>query len=65
MRRPKQRFDETRNAWVTRAGGKLKVLAKGPKNRESEAAARDAFYGHTAKLGIPVEGTSVPSIILG
>jgi integrase len=38
VRRPKPRFDNTRNAWVTRAGGKLKILAKGPNNTETEAA---------------------------
>jgi hypothetical protein len=43
MRRPHPRFDETRNAWVTRAGGPLKILAKGPKTAETESAAWDAF----------------------
>ena len=44
MRRPHPRFDEARNAWVTRAGGKLKILAAGPKNADTEADAWDAFY---------------------
>ncbi len=39
MRRPHPRFDKTRNAWVTRAGGKLKILANGPKNKNTQAAA--------------------------
>jgi hypothetical protein len=39
VRRPHPRFDETRNAWVTRAGGKLKILAKEPKNAETESQA--------------------------
>lgn len=65
MRRPKPRFDETRNAWVTRAGGKLKILAKGPQNADTEAAAWDAFYAHMARLGNPVEGSSIPSLTLG
>jgi hypothetical protein len=60
VRRPHLRFDTARNAWITRAGGKLKILAKGPKNADSETAAWDAFYAHMAQLGIPVEGTSVP-----
>ena len=29
VRRPHPRFDAARNAWVTRAGGSLKILAKG------------------------------------
>lgn len=65
MRRPHPRFDERRNAWVTRAGGKIKFLAKGPKNPDTEAAAWDAFYVHMAKLGNPVEGSSIPVITLG
>ena len=32
MRRPHPRFDSVRDAWVTRAGGRIKILAKGPKN---------------------------------
>ena len=39
MRKPHPRFDDARNAWVTRAGGTLKILAKGPKNSATEAAA--------------------------
>lgn len=54
MRRPHPRFDTSRNAWVTRAGGRLKILAKGPKPPESEAAAWTAFYAHMANLGNPV-----------
>lgn len=65
MRRPHPRFDETRNAWVTRAGGRLKILAKGPKNADTEAVAWDAFYVHMARIGQPVEGSSTPKITLG
>ena len=65
MRRPHPRFDERRNAWVTRAGGRLKILAKGPKNAETEATAWDAFYVHMAKLGNPVEGSAIPVITIG
>jgi integrase len=65
VRRPHPRFDEARNAWVTRAGGKLKILASGPKNSETEAVAWDVFYAHMAKLGNPVEGSSLPVITLG
>ena len=65
MRRPHPRFDTARNAWVTRAGGKLKILASGPKNKDTEAAAWDAFYAHMSKLGNPVEGSSLPVITLG
>ena len=65
MRRPHPRYDETRKAWVTKAGGPLKTLAAGPKNAETEAAAWDAFYVHMAKLGQPVEGASIPKITLG
>jgi integrase len=65
VRRPHPRFDAARNAWVTRAGGQLKVLAKGPKNAETEAAAWDAFYAHMAKLGSPVEGSAAPALTLG
>ena len=54
MRRPHPRFDTTRNAWVTRAGGRLKLLATGPKSAESEAAAWSAFYAHMSSLGNPV-----------
>ena len=65
MRRPHPRFDTARDAWVTRAGGKLKILAKGPQNANTEAAAWDAFYVHMAKLGTPVEGSSIPVMTLG
>jgi integrase len=65
MRRPHPRFDATRNAWVTRAGGRLKILAKGPENAATEAAAWDAFYTHMAKLGNPVEQSSIPVLTLG
>ncbi|HEY7152458.1 MAG TPA: site-specific integrase [Gemmataceae bacterium] len=65
MRRPHPRFDEARDAWVTRAGGTLKVLAKGPKNAETESTAWDAFYVHMAKLGNPIEGSALPVITLG
>src|SRR5262249_17785745 len=57
VRRPPPRFDAARNAWVTRAGGRLKILARGPQNAETEAAAWDAFYAHMARLGTPVEGS--------
>ena len=43
MRRPHPRFDERRNAWVTNTGGRLKFLAKGPKNTETEQQAWGAF----------------------
>jgi hypothetical protein len=65
VRRPNLRFDVARNAWVTTAGGKLKVLSRGPKNKDTEAAAWDAFYVHMTKLGNPVEGSSLPAITLG
>lgn len=65
MRRPHPRFDDRRNAWVTRVGGQLKILAKGPKNSQTEATAWDAFYAHMAKLGNPVEGSALPVITLG
>jgi hypothetical protein len=65
VRRPPPRFDDARNAWVTRAGGPLKILTKGPKNAETEAAAWDAFNAHMAKLGNPVEGSILPGITLG
>ena len=65
MRRPKPRFDTRRNAWVTNAGGKLKTLAQGPKNPETEAEAWDVFYRHMAALGRSVEGASVPEVSLG
>ena len=65
MRRPHPRFDKARNAWVTRAGGKLKILASGPKNGDTEAAAWEAFYAHMAQRGNPVEGSSLPVITLG
>ena len=65
MRRPHPRFDAARNAWVTRAGGHLKVLAKGPQNAETEAAAWDAFYAHMARLGGPAEGPAAPALTLG
>jgi integrase len=65
VRRPHPRFDEVRNAWVTRAGGKLKILTKGPKNSETEAAAWDAFYAHMTKLGNPIENVSIAVLTLG
>jgi integrase len=65
VRRPHPRFDAARNAWVTRAGGTFKLLAKGPKNSETEAAAWDAFYAHMANLGTPVEHDAVSRITLG
>lgn len=65
MRRPHPHFDETRKAWVTRAGGKLKILANGPKSADTESAAWDAFYAHMVKLGNPVEDSTVPVITLG
>jgi len=65
MRRPHPRFDVNRNAWVARAGGSLKVLSKGPQNAQTEAAAWDAFYAHMAKLGNPVENSTIPVITLG
>ncbi len=65
MRRPHPRYDDIRKAWVTRAGGRLKILVKGPENDDTKAAAWDAFYVHMAKLGQPVEGASIPKITLG
>ena len=65
MRRPHPRFDAARNAWVTRAGGRLKVLAKGPPSPQTEAAAWDAFYAHMANLGNPVENSTLPAYTLG
>lgn len=65
MRRPHPRFDQRRNAWVTRAGGRLKILAKGPKNAQTEAEAWDAFYTHMAHLGNPVEEAGPTAISLG
>src|SRR5687768_16658758 len=65
MRRPHPRFDKARNRWITRAGGRLKILAKGPKNSHTEAEAWNAFYAHMAKLGQPVEQSAIPRITLG
>ena len=65
MRRPHPRFDAARNAWVTRAGGRLQILAKGPQNTQTEAAAWDAFYAHMARRGTPVEGATTPTLTLG
>ena len=65
MRRPHPRFEQRRNAWVTRAGGKLTVLSKGPKNKATKAAAWDAFCVFMAKLGNPVERSTIPTITLG
>lgn len=64
MRRPHPRFDTARNAWVTRAGGRLKVLAKGPKNADTESEAWTAFYAHMSQLGNPVPAATT-SISLG
>jgi integrase len=58
VRRPHPRFDIARNAWVTRAGGRLKILAKGPKTAETESAAWAEFYAHMARLGNPVPATA-------
>ena len=65
MRRPHPRYDAARNAWVTRTGGKLKILSNGPQNAETEVVAWDAFYAHMAQLGNPVEGASIPTLTLG
>lgn len=65
MRRAHPRFDARRNAWVTNAGGRLKVLASGPKTTKTESEAWDAFYQHMAKLGQPVEGWRGSTITLG
>jgi integrase len=65
VRRPHPRFDTTRNAWVTRAGGTLAVLAKGPKTAATEEAALAAFYAHMARLGQPVAEAPTPSIAIG
>jgi len=50
---------------VTRAGGKLKILANGPKSSATEAAAWDAFYVHMARLGRPVDSSTIPVCSLG
>jgi len=65
VRRPHPRYDEIREAWVTRAGGHLKILAKGTENADTKAAAWGAFYLHMAKLGQLVECGSVPKLTLG
>lgn len=65
MRRPHPRFDSRRNAWVTNAGGRLKVLAKGPKDSDTEQAAWDAFYQHMATLGRPVANVEIPQRTIG
>jgi hypothetical protein len=65
VRRPHPSFDVARNAWVTRAGGQLRILAKGPKTAETESTPWDAFYVHMAKLGQPVEAATLPQITLG
>lgn len=65
MRRPHPRYDARRKAWVTNAGGRLKTLAVGPKNKETEQQAWDAFYVHMAKLGRPVEKWEEQAILLG
>ena len=36
------------------SGGRLKILAQGPRTPESESAAWAAFYAHMANLGNPV-----------
>ena len=61
MRRPHPQFDTARDAWVTRAGGRLKLLAKGPKKRRHRVAAWAAFYAHMNQLGNPVH--SAPAAI--
>lgn len=65
MRRPHPRFDSHRNAWVTNAGGRLKTLAKGPKNAATEKVAWQALYDHMSRLGRPVEGAPEFAITLG
>ena len=65
MRRPHPRFDVRRNAWVTNAGGKLRLLAQGPRNSETEAQAWDAFYRHMAQLGRPISEAPTPGFTLG
>lgn len=64
MRKPHPRFDARRNAWVTNAGGKLKILAAGPKNAQTEAAAQTEFYEHMYRLGRPLKQAR-PAISLG
>jgi hypothetical protein len=64
MRRPHPRFDASRNAWVTNAGGKLQPFAKGPKTADTEQEAWNAFYEPTARLGRPVDAAQ-PQITLG
>lgn len=65
MRRAHPRFDSARNAWVTRAGGKLTILAKGPNDAATQAAAWDAFYVLMAQLGNPVPEATLPTLTLG
>lgn len=60
MRRPHPRFDAARNAWVSRAGGRLKVLGRGPKNADTQSAAWAAFYAHMTQLGNPVPAAPAP-----
>lgn len=65
MRRPHPRFDSRRNAWITKAGGKLTTLAPGPKTQRSEAAAWEAFYRLMAEFGRPTEQAVLPMITVG
>lgn len=65
MRRPHPRYDVRRKAWVTNAGGRLKVLVRGPKDSQSEAAAQTAFHEHMVCLRRPAGDATVPDLTLG
>ena len=65
MRRPHPRYDVRRKAWITNAGGRLKVLAQGPKDSQSEAQAWTAFHEHMAHQGCPVVEATTPELTLG
>ena len=65
MRRPHPRYDVRRKAWVTNAGGRVKVLVRGPKDPQSEAAAQTAFHEHMVRLRRPAGDATVPDLTLG
>ena len=58
-RRPTFVYDVRRGAWVTRTGGKLKTLCTGPKNRDTERQAREAFHRHLHHLHGPGDPEAV------
>lgn len=65
MRRPHPYYLKVRRAWITKAGGKLHILLKGPKNADTEARAWEAFYLYMARLGQPVEQAVVSTLSVG